>query len=59
VSEISKKLEFLMKTFNKVMEDINEIESKIFNYIIVPTSVLKGETESLENKPFIPDKIKL
>jgi len=59
VSEISKKLEFLMKTFNKVVEDINEIESNIFNYIIAPTSVLKGETESLEKKPFIPDKLKL
>jgi len=59
VSEISKKFEFLMKTFNKIVENINEIESYIFNYIIATTSVLKGETESLEKKPFIPDKIKL
>jgi len=46
VSEISKKFEFFIKTFNKIVEDINEIESDIFNYIIAPTSVLKGETES-------------
>jgi len=59
VSEISKKLEFLIKTFNTIVEDINEIESNIFKYIISPTSVLKGKTESLEKKPFIPDKIKL
>jgi len=59
VSEISKKLEFLMKTINKIVDDINEIESNIFNYIIAPTSVLKIKTQSLEKKPFIPNKIKL
>lgn len=58
VGEISKKLEFLLKTINKIVEDINEIESNIFNYIIAPTAVLKSETESLEKKPFVPNKIK-
>jgi len=41
------------------VEDINEKESNIFNYITAPTSVLKSETESLEKEPFIPNKIKL
>jgi len=40
------------------VEDINEIESNIFNYIVAPTSVIKSETESLEKKPFIPKKNK-
>jgi len=59
VSEISKKFEFLMKTINKIVKDINEIESNIFNFIIEQTSVLKSETQSLEKKPFLPNKLKL
>jgi len=48
-----------MKTINKIVKDINEIESNIFNFIIEQTSVLKSETQSLEKKPFLPNKIKL
>lgn len=59
LNEFTLKIENYKTNLQKFMTEINKTEDIIFNYLILPKSKLKSETISKEQKPFIPNKVKI